>query len=113
MPASDILARLGGLLMVMSSLWNGFLSLVWILAMVWVCIGVIWLIPLVMAVGVFCIGVASMALGYQKWTIAGPLMSMVVSICNFNVLGFFLDIVTLGLMGGSMMMRQQEEAELM
>jgi len=113
MPASDLLARLGGFLMVMSSLWNGFLSLIWILAMVWVCIGVIWLIPLVMAVCVFCIGVASMVMGHQKWTIAGPILSLIVSVCNFNVMGFMLDIVTLGLMGGSIMMRQQEDAEMM
>ena len=113
MPVSDLLARMGGLIMVLASMWNGFLSLIWILAMVWVCIGVIWLVPLVLAVGVFAIGVASMVLGHQKWTIAGPILSMVVSVCNFNVFGFFLDVIALMMMGGSLYMRQQEDAELM
>ncbi len=113
MPASDILARLGGFMMIISSMWNGLLSLFWILAMVWVCIGVIWLVPLVLAVVVFGIGIASLALGHQKWTIAGPILSMIVSMCNFNIFGLMFDFVALGLMAGSMFQRQQEDEMMM
>lgn len=109
MPASDLLARLGGFMLLMSSLWNGFLSFIWVFAMIWVCVGVIWLIPMVLAVVTFGIGIAALAMGHQKWTIAGPILSMIVSMCNFNVFGFMMDFVSLALFAGSMYQRQQEE----
>jgi hypothetical protein len=111
MLASDLLARIGGLMMVGSSLWNGLMSFIWFFSLIWVCVGMLWLIPMVLAIVVFGMGVATMALGHQKWAVAGPVISLIVSICNFNIFCIMLDLVSLGLIAGSLFQRQQEEAQ--
>ena len=110
MPVSDVLARVAGLLMVVSGLWNGFMSLLYILLMVWVCVGIFWLVPLLLAIAGFAFGVAALALGHQKWLLAGPLLCLVASVFNFNFIGVMLDVCSLGLMIASFTTRNQEDA---
>lgn len=112
MPVSDILARIAGMMMVMSSMLNGLWSLIWVGSLIWVCVGVFWFVPMFLALVVAGIGVAMMVLGHQQWGIAGPVLSLVASFCNFNVMGVMFDMVTLALMIGSLVMRNQENAAL-
>ena len=110
MPVSDVLARVSGLLMVLSAMWNGLLSFIYVLSLVWVCVGVLWFIPALLAVGVFACGVGALVVGYRPYFLAGPLVSLFVSVCNFNIIGLTLDMSALALMGVALMMRLQEDA---
>jgi hypothetical protein len=110
MPVSDVLARVAGLLIMVSGLWNAFMSMILMGSLLVICIGVFWLVPMLLAVAGFAFGVAALALGHQKWLLAGPLLCLVASVFNFNIIGVVLDVCSLGLMIASFTTRNQEDA---
>ena len=88
---------------------NGFLSLMWVGVMIWVCVGVLWFVPMIFAVIVFGIGVALMIMGHQQWGIVGSILALITSFCNFNVMGVMMDVLNLALMIGSIVVRKQDD----
>lgn len=109
---SDLLARILGGLTLLSSLWNLFMSGLWFLGFVLLLVGVLWLVPMGLAVLQLVLAVLNLVVGYNKGVIASPLIGMFVSLCNFNVFGFGLELVNLGLAVGSMMSRTAEDKAL-
>jgi len=98
MQTSDILTRISGLVMVLAALWNGVFAFLLFISMIWVCVGAWWLIPMVLAVIEFCLGVAMMALGDKVRPLAfSPFLGLVVSLCNLNFMALFMDLVAIGL----------------
>lgn len=109
MATSDILTRIGAVLMIFSALWNGVVSLFFILTMIWVLVGLFWFIPLFLAFVNVCLAVAYLVLGHNKASAVGPLLGMMISLCNLNVFGFMLDMIVLAVMIGGYVARASED----
>lgn len=111
MDTGDVLYRVSGGAMVLSGLFNGLMSLVWVLSFIWVCIGVLWLIPLALAVCNVIVGVLMLATGRQfKLAAFAPVMGLISSVCNFNIMGGVLDVTALGLGIGGFVAGNQADA---
>lgn len=76
--------QISGMLMLISGLFNLFISGIYVLGLVWLCIGVFWLIPMMMAVGEVIVGVLALAgvrvPGLQIVSALGVVNSLV--LCN-------------------------------
>ncbi|MEZ4316591.1 MAG: hypothetical protein R3F61_03785 [Myxococcota bacterium] len=83
--------QISGVLMVISGFFNGFLSLMWFVMLVWVCIGVMWLIPLVVACCEVVVGILVLAgvrvPGVQVVSVLGAVNSMFL----FNMWGAMME----------------------
>jgi hypothetical protein len=111
MQTSDILTRISGLVMVCSALWNGIIALLLFLTMIWVCVGIWWVVPLVLSVVQLCLGVAMIALGDKVRPLAfSPIFGIVVTLANFNFFNLFLDLIAVGLgVGGFVTYEEQDD----
>lgn len=108
---SDLLARLGGMLMLASACWNVAWSVGWIFALIWFLVGALWLVPLVLAVVQVGLALASLVFGNHRAVVLGPLLGLFVSLCNFNLPAMMLELLNLGLMVGSSVARAAEDRE--
>lgn len=108
---SDLLARLGGVLMLASALWNVAVSAGWVLALIWFLVGALWLVPLALAVVQIGLALASVVFGNHRAVVLGPLIGLFVSLCNLNLPAMMLELLNLGLMFGSSVARSAEERE--
>ncbi|MEZ4239948.1 MAG: hypothetical protein R3F59_28115 [Myxococcota bacterium] len=106
---SDLLARLGGLLMLVSAAWNVVAAVAWILSFFLFLVGFLWVIPLVLAFVQIGIALVSLAFGNHRAVVAGPLIGLFVSLCNLNVPAMMLELLNLGLMVGSSVARAAED----
>ena len=109
MATSDILTRVGSLTMMLAAFWNGMVSMFFIATMIWILVGFFWFIPLVLAVLQVCLALTFMVIGHNKASGVGPLLGMVISLCNLNFFGFALDVIGLGLMIGGYVARASED----
>lgn len=48
--------QISGVLMLISGLFNGLISMIYVFMLIWVCVGVIWLIPALIALGEVIVG---------------------------------------------------------
>lgn len=104
MQTSDVLYRVSGALMLMSGLWNMFMSFIWFISLIWVCVGVFWIIPGALALVYTGAGIAAIATGNKAKPIAFvPAIGLVVSMLNLNFVGMMLDVfaLVLGIVGYS------------
>jgi len=98
MQTSDILTRISGLVMLLSALWNGVYAFLLFISLIWVCVGAWWLVPMVLAVVQFCLGIGMMAMGHNVRPLAfSPFLGLLVSLCNLNFMAMFMDLVAIGL----------------
>jgi hypothetical protein len=111
MDASDMAYRAAGGLMVLSGLWNMFMSAVWFLSLIWVCVGAFWLIPGLLSLAYAGLGVYLVATGRQlKLAAFGPLLGLAISLMNLNILGGSLDLLALvlGIVGFTQVPKELE-----
>lgn len=109
MATSDILSRIAAVLMLLSAAWNSLISMMWILALIWVLVGFIWFIPLILALVEIALAITFLVLGHNKGAIAGPIIGIIVSMCNFNFFALMIDAFALMLVIGGYVSRAQEE----
>ena len=113
MDTGDALYRASGGVMVLSGLFNALAAFFWFISLVWVCVGVFWLIPLAIALTEVGVGILMLVTGRKfKLTAFMPLLGLVASVCNFNFMGGMLDLVAIGLgIGGFVAAGQAAELD--
>lgn len=83
--------QISGLLMLISGVFNGFLAMMWFFVFIWVCIGVMWIIPMCVALGEVIVGILVLAgvrmPGLQVMSILG----LVNSLLLFNMWGSVME----------------------
>ncbi len=83
--------QVSGVLMLMSGLFNGFLAFIWFIGFIWLCIGIMWLIPMAVACGEVFLGILVLAgvrvPGVQVMSILGAVNSMLL----FNMWGAVME----------------------
>ncbi|MCA9569692.1 MAG: hypothetical protein KC656_17720 [Myxococcales bacterium] len=76
--------QISGVLMVVSGLFNLMISGIYVLGLIWVCVGVLWLIPMFVALAEIAVGAMALAgvrvPGLQVVSIMGMISSMFM--CN-------------------------------
>ncbi|HHO53093.1 MAG TPA: hypothetical protein ENK18_20020 [Deltaproteobacteria bacterium] len=108
MPTSDILSRIAAVLMMISAAWNGLVALLWILALIWLLVGVLWFVPLFLALVEMGLAITLLVLGHNRGAISGPIIGIIVSMCNFNFFALTIDLLALMLVIGGYVSRAQE-----
>lgn len=108
---SDLSARIAAGIELFAIAINLFLAFIWFLSLVWVLVGVLWAgLGLVLLVE-GAIAVVVLIRGYSPLGLAGPIVGMLCSLCNFNFFfGVSMEMVVLVLMIVAMVMRNQEDA---
>jgi len=85
--------QISGGLMLISGLFNGFLSLLWFVMLVWFCVGMMWLIPFAMACVEIVVGILVLAgvrvPGVQVVSILGGINSLFL----FNMWGSVMEMI--------------------
>lgn len=76
--------QISGMLMLISGLFNLVVSGIYVLALVWVCVGVLWFIPMLVAIGEIAVGAMVLAgvrvPGVQAMSVFGLINSIL--LCN-------------------------------
>lgn len=113
METSDVLYRVSGALMFLSGLLNAFTSFIWFITMIWVCVGVLWLIPMAIAALQVIGGLVMLATGRKIKLLAFiPLLGPIASICNFQFFAGGLDFLAICLgIGGFVTAGQADQLE--
>ncbi len=110
---SDVLARVAAVIELMSVLFNLLLAFVWFISLIWVLVGVLWGLLGLVALVEAGIAVFILVRGASPLGIAGPVIGLVVSLCNFNFfLGVGAEVIVLCLLIGALVMRSNEDKEL-
>jgi hypothetical protein len=108
----DVLYRVSGAMMVISGLFNGLMSCLWVLSFIWVCVGVFWFIPMILALAEIVIGIVMIATGRQvKLTAFAPFLGLVASMCNMNLFGSTFDLIAIALGIGGFVVSNQAALE--
>lgn len=93
---ADVLFRVAGVCMLLSGLMNVLWALMLTLGLILMCVGVFWLIPMLVAVMYAGVGIVLAATGKQyRILVFTPVLGLMVSAVNFNVMGGMLDMVAL------------------
>jgi hypothetical protein len=111
MRVSDLLTRLAAALTLITSLWNVVVAAMWVLSFWWLLVGFLWLVPLVLAISNLGLALVSLVKGHHRAALGLPLLGLFVSLCNFNFIAMFMDLLILGLMIGGYVARSTEERE--
>jgi hypothetical protein len=92
----DVLYRIMGGVMLLSAAWNVLVAFVMFLSLIIVFVGVLWIIPGLLALLYGAVGVFAIVTG-RKFRLIGfaPIFGLVISVLNFNVFGGLLDVVAL------------------
>jgi hypothetical protein len=109
MPTHDIVARIGAVISILAALWNIVLSAVWVAFFIWFLVGVLWFIPMALAVVQIIGSIAILVVGQHKATPAVPALGLLVSLCNFNMIAGMMELIALGCQGGAWYLASQEE----
>jgi hypothetical protein len=107
---SDLTARIGAGLELMAVLFNLLVAFMWFISLVWVLVGLFWALVGLMALVEAAIAVFVLVKGYTPLGIAGPVIGIGVSVCNFNFMGGGLEAFALVLMIVGLVLRGQEDA---
>ena len=109
---SDLLARIGGVLMAVASFWNVMAAVGWVLAFWWLLFGLLWLVPLGLALLELLFAVVLVVFGHKgfgRMAWMGPLVGLFVSLCNLNFLAMMLELVNLVVMSAAAVARSAED----
>ncbi len=109
MRTQDVLVRVASLLTVFAALWNILMSGIWFLSLVWVLIGIMWLVPMALAVVEILLACGMLIVGFNRAAPVVPLLGMFISVCNFNIIGFGLELMALLLMVGAIAVHMSAE----
>lgn len=109
----DVLYRVSGGMMVLSGLWNALMSGLLFLSLIMFCVGIFWLIPLLLSLCNIGIGIAMIVLGRKVPPFAfAPMLGVIASICNMNFFGITLDILAVAFgIGGFVAASNQRELD--
>ena len=100
--SADTMTRVAGLMMVISGSLNAAVALLWVLSLIWVCVGLLWLIPLAAAIVEVVTGLCMMILGRQgNWGGIVAVLSSSMAMTCFNPVSVLLDLASAGLCAGS------------
>lgn len=111
MRVSDLLTRLAAALTLITSIWNVVVAAIWILSFWWLLVGFLWLIPLALAVVNLGLALFSLVKGHHRAALGLPLLGLFVSLCNFNFIAMFMDLLILGVMIAGYVAHSSEERE--
>ncbi len=93
---ADVLLRIAGVCMLFSGGLNTLMSFVWVISLIWVCIGAFWLIPLLVAVMYAGVGMVLAATGKRYRILAfAPIFGLMVSVVDFSIMSGMFDLVAL------------------
>ena len=87
--------RVAGALMLASGVTNLMLGAIWFLTLVWVCIGVYWLVPMSFAVGEIIVGTLAMAGVRMRFARIAAVVGAFNGLFVFNVYGVTMQGVAL------------------
>ena len=107
---SDVAARIGAAVEVIAILFNLLAAFLWFISFIWVLIGLLWGLVALVALVQGAIALFVMVKGYSPVGIAGPLLGIGVSLCNFNFFAGSIEVLVLLLMIGALVLRGQEDA---
>lgn len=79
--------QISGMLMVISGLFNGFLAFIWFIMLIWVCVGVMWIIPMMIALGEVLVGVMVLTGARVPAVQVMSILGLVNSLILFNMWG--------------------------
>ena len=102
MQTSDLLTRIAGGIMIVAAVWNCIVAVLYFVSLVWVCVGVWWLVPLLLSLVQIGLGIGTIIKGHHMRPLAfAPFFGLLVSICNLNFCALFIDVIAIGLgLGG-------------
>ncbi|MEM9195057.1 MAG: hypothetical protein AAGF12_38150 [Myxococcota bacterium] len=88
-----------GIFMLISGIMNVLVSISFVLVFIWICVGVVWILPL--AGGIFEIVVAAQIMGGKPQPNAktAAIMGLISGVICFNVIGIVLEILALVQLG--------------
>jgi hypothetical protein len=70
-------------------------SVIWILTLIWLCVGVIWVLPLAAAIFEIVVGVAVMNGQYKPNAKTISILGLISAICCINIIGIVLESLSL------------------
>jgi hypothetical protein len=108
MATHDIVARVGAVFSIFAALWNMVASSLFILSLIWFLVGALWFIPLALAVVQIIAAVGILVVGQHKATPLVPLLGLLVSACNLNILAGLLEVCALMAQGVAWYVQSQE-----
>lgn len=113
MDTGDVLVRVSGGAMLVSGLFNAVVAFLWFITMIWVCVGVFWLVPMAIALAQVTAGIVLVATGRPMKILAfASLMGPIASFCNVNFMAGLLDVVAiLTGVGGFVVASQVDQIE--
>ena len=113
MDTGDVLYRVSGGAMVVSGLFNLLIAGVYILSLIWVCVGIYWLLPGALALVQVLVGIGMIATGKSIKPMAfAPALGFLTSALNLNFFNFFFDLVAIGLgIAGFVVVNNQPQLE--
>ena len=84
-----------GLMMLIASIFNLLSSLVWIGVWIWICVGVVWVIPLIFSVVELVKSIKIMNGERVMNPKLGAILGIIASVMNVNVISLVLDIIAI------------------
>ena len=112
MDNADLMYRLSGGFTLLSGLYNALISFILFLTLIWICVGVWFLIPMMLSVVQITAGIVMLVMGRKQKELGFlPALGMLTSMLNFNITALFFDMaaLVLGIVGYTQ--AQQLEAE--
>lgn len=108
---SELIMRIAAAVELVAVLFNLFMAFIWFISLIWVLIGLLWGLIALAAVVEACVAVFVIVRGYSPFALAGPILGMIVSVCNFNLFfGLGIEMIVLVLFIVAMVLRGQEDA---
>ncbi len=91
--------KTAGTLMMVSGIINLLTAGVWTLALIWLCVGILWVVPLGVAFGEFVVGVAVMNGTPHSQAKTASVLGLIAGVLNMNVFSIVLEIIALVKLG--------------
>ena len=113
MDNADLLYRMSGGFTLMSGLYNALISFILFLTLIWICVGVWFLIPMVLSMVQITAGILMLVMGRKQKELAFlPALGMLTSMFNFNITALFFDVaaLVLGIVGYTQAQQLEQEA---
>lgn len=85
--------KTAGIFMTIAGALNAMMSMVWIFALIWVCIGVFWVVPLVLAVAELIVGIMVLQGKPMPAAKIVSILGIVTGVLCFNPLPIILEIL--------------------
>lgn len=108
----DVLYRISGATMLASGMFNAIWALMMTAGLIWFCIGIFWLIPLVLSFLQIGLGLVMIVVGRQAQPLGfAPIIGVVTSALNMNFMFITLDVISLALGIGGFVVASQRALE--